>query len=59
MGAIRQLGSLLVLVFFVCAVIIGLGTMFPNGELMAGAGELWEGLVQLLSTAGDAISGAV
>jgi hypothetical protein len=49
----------LVLVFFVCAVIIGLGTMFPNGELMAGAGELWEGLVQLLSTAGDAISGAV
>ncbi len=59
MGAIKQLGSLLVLVVFVCGVIIALGTMFPDGELGAGAGELGEGLVQLFSRAGEAFGGAV
>jgi len=59
MGAIKQLGQLLVTVVFVCGVIIALGTMFPDGELGAGAGELGEALVQLFTEAGDAISGAV
>jgi len=58
-AALKQLWQLLVLIFFVCAIIIGLATMFPDGELSAGAGELWEGLVILLSRAGDGISGAI
>ncbi len=58
MGAIKQLGQLLVTVIFVCGVILALGTMFPDGELGAGAGELGEALVQLFSRVGDAFSGA-
>ena len=58
-GTIKQLGSLVFMIFVVCSAIIGLGTAFPNGELLAGAGELWEAIQQLLSAAGNAISGAV
>jgi len=58
MGAIKQLGQLLVTVVFVCGVIIAVGTMFPDGELGSGAGELGEGLVQLFSKVGDTFSGA-
>ncbi len=57
-ATIRQLGSLVFVIFVVCSAIIGLGTAFPDGELVAGAGELWEALQQLLSRAGDAISAA-
>lgn len=58
MGAITQLGKLLGTIAFVCGVIITLHTMFPDGELMAGAGEIGEGFQQLFSAVGDAFSGA-
>ena len=58
MNAIKQLGQLLVTVVFICGVIIAVMTIFPDGELGAGAGELGEGLVQLFSKVGDAFSGA-
>lgn len=58
MGAIRQLGQLLVMIAFVCGVIITLATMFPDGELMAGAGEIGEGFQQLFTAVGDAFEGA-
>jgi len=58
MNAIKQLSQLLVTVAFVCGVIITLATMFPDGELMAGAGEIGEGFQQLFSAVGDAFSGA-
>jgi len=57
-GTISQLGKLLVTIVVVCGVIIGLGTMFPDGELGAGAGELGEGLVQLFDRTGEAFGGA-
>ena len=58
MGAIKQLAQLLVTIAFVCGVIITLGTAFPDGELMAGAGEIGEALVQLFTAAGEAFRGA-
>jgi len=59
MGIFTQLWQLLKLLVIVGGIIIALGTMFPNGELMAGAGELGEGIVNLFSAIGDAFSGAV
>ena len=58
-ATIKQLGALVFLIFVVCSAIIGLGTMFPDGELGAGAGELGEGLVRLFSRAGEAFGGVV
>ena len=59
MGAIKQLVQLLVTVAFICGTIITLGTMFPDGELGAGAGELGEGFQLLFSAVGDAVGGVV
>ncbi len=59
MGIFTQLWQLLKLLVIVGGIVIALGTMFPDGELMAGAGQLGEGIVNLFSTIGDSFNGAV
>ena len=59
MGIFGQLWQFLKLFVVVGGIIIALGTMFPDGELMAGAQQLGEGIVNLFSEIGDALSGAV
>jgi len=59
MGIFGQLWQFLKLFVVVGGIIIALGTMFPDGELMAGAQQLGEGIVSLFSEIGDALSGAV
>jgi len=58
-GIFGQLWQFLKLFVVVGGIIIALGTMFPDGELMAGAQQLGEGIVSLFSEIGDALSGAV
>lgn len=58
MALIKQLWSFLLAIIGICAIIIALGIMFPDGELLAGLVQLGEALQNLFSAVGDALSGA-
>lgn len=56
---IKQVVQIIIAVIILGGFLVAMGTMFPDGELGAGIGELVEGITSLLSEAADSMDDPV